>query len=65
MCGEKLLVSSLLQDLAARQHDDVICVLDGGEAVCHDEQFAAGSVVLTTLLSIVFLPLCALIITMF
>ena len=31
----------------------------------HDEQFAAGSVVLTTLLSIVFLPLCALIITMF
>ena len=31
----------------------------------HDEQFAAGSVVLTTLLSILFLPLCALIITMF
>lgn len=31
----------------------------------HDEQFAAGSVVLTTLLSIVFLPLCALILTMF
>ena len=31
----------------------------------HDEQFAAGSVVLTTLLSIMFLPLCALIITMF
>ena len=30
----------------------------------HDEQFAAGSVVLTTLLSIVFLPLCALILTM-
>ena len=31
----------------------------------HDEQFAAGSVVLTTLLSIVFLPLCAFVITMF
>ena len=31
----------------------------------HDEQFAAGSVVLTTLLSILFLPLCALILTMF
>ena len=31
----------------------------------HDEQFAAGSVVLTTLLSIVFLPLCALALTMF
>lgn len=30
----------------------------------HDEHFAAGSVVLTTLLSIVTLPLCALIITM-
>ena len=30
----------------------------------HDESFAAGSVVLTTLLSIIFLPLCALIITM-
>ena len=30
----------------------------------HDEQFAAGCVVLTTLLSIVTLPLCALIITM-
>jgi len=30
----------------------------------HDESFAAGSVVLTTLLSIVVLPLCALIITM-
>ena len=30
----------------------------------HDESFAAGSVVLTTLLSIVTLPLCALIITM-
>ena len=30
----------------------------------HDESFAAGSVVLTTLLSIVSLPLCALIITM-
>ena len=40
MCGEKLLVSPLLQDLAARQHDDVICVLDGGEAVCHDEHGA-------------------------
>ena len=40
MCGEKLLVSSLLQDPAARQHDDVICVLDGGEAVCHDEHGA-------------------------
>ena len=31
----------------------------------HDEQFAAGSVVLTTLLSILFLPLCALALTMF
>ena len=31
----------------------------------HDEQFAAGSVVLTTLLSIIFLPLCAFVITMF
>ncbi len=30
----------------------------------HDESFAAGSVVLTTLLSIVVLPLCALVITM-
>ena len=30
----------------------------------HDEHFAAGSVVLTTLLSIITLPLCALIITM-
>ena len=30
----------------------------------HDEHYAAGSVVLTTLLSIVTLPLCALIITM-
>ena len=30
----------------------------------HDEQFAAGSVVLTTLLSILFLPLCAFVITM-
>ena len=30
----------------------------------HDERYAAGSVVLTTLLSIVTLPLCALIITM-
>lgn len=30
----------------------------------HDESYAAGSVVLTTLLSIVVLPLCALIITM-
>ena len=30
----------------------------------HDESYAAGSVVLTTLLSIVTLPLCALIITM-
>ena len=40
MCGEKLLVSSLLQDFAARQHDDVICVLNGGEAVCHDEHRA-------------------------
>jgi len=30
----------------------------------HDEHFAAGSVVLTTLLSIIILPLCALIITM-
>ena len=30
----------------------------------HDEHFAAGSVVLTTLLSIIPLPLCALIITM-
>ena len=30
----------------------------------HDEQFAAGSVVLTTLLSIIFLPLCALFLTM-
>ena len=30
----------------------------------HDESFAAGSVVLTTLLSIVSLPLCALIITL-
>lgn len=29
----------------------------------HDESFAAGSVVLTTLLSIVVLPLCALVIT--
>ena len=32
--------------------------------VGHDEHFAAGSVVLTTLLSIITLPLCALIITM-
>ena len=30
----------------------------------HDEHFAAGSVVLTTLLSIVTLPLCALVITL-
>ena len=30
----------------------------------HDEQFAAGSVVLTTLLSIVALPLCALVVTL-
>ena len=30
----------------------------------HDEHYAAGSVVLTTLLSIITLPLCALIITM-
>ena len=30
----------------------------------HDERYAAGSVVLTTLLSIVTLPLCALVITM-
>ena len=30
----------------------------------HDEHFAAGSVVLTTLLSIITLPLCALVITM-
>ena len=30
----------------------------------HDAQFAAGSVVLTTLLSILFLPLCAFVITM-
>ena len=29
----------------------------------HDEQFAAGCVVLTTLLSIVTLPLCALVLT--
>ena len=30
----------------------------------HDESFAAGSVVLTTLLSIVALPLCALVVTL-
>ena len=30
----------------------------------HDEQFAAGCVVLTTLLSILTLPLCALVLTM-
>ncbi len=30
----------------------------------HDERYAAGSVVLTTLLSIITLPLCALVITM-
>lgn len=30
----------------------------------HDAQFAAGRVVLTTLLSILFLPLCAFVITM-
>ncbi len=29
----------------------------------HDEHFAAGSVVLTTLLSILILPLCALVLT--
>ena len=29
----------------------------------HDESYAAGSVVLTTLLSIVILPLCALLLT--
>ncbi len=46
--------------LSVGRHHLGVCGLQFG----HDESFAAGSVVLTTLLSIVALPLCALVVTL-
>ena len=38
--GQQLLVSALLQNFAVREHNDVVRVLNGGQAVSHNEHSA-------------------------
>ena len=41
--GQKLLMGALLQNLAVGEDDDVVRMLDGGQAVRHDEHGADGA----------------------
>ena len=43
MPGQQLLVGALLQNFTVGQHDDVVRVLDGGQAVRHNEHRADGA----------------------
>ena len=43
MLRQKLLMGALFQNFAVRQHDDVVRVLDGGQAVRHDQHGADGA----------------------
>ena len=41
--GQKLLMGALLQDLAVGEDDNIVCMLDGGQTVRHDEHGADGA----------------------